>query len=389
MKVAIKVAGLFLALSLAPHAAVCQERAEDSLNGYAIHVTYRDHTLMFWPLSGASWHGGAGFTTTPGLFARPAARDSERVTYVEVGLGLQDGLWRVTVSLKFGEFYDADHKEIATYQIREGEKVEVKEAARYGLKPFDISVVRVERVPALQPTVANKTDSIAVLDVKTAPLPMPYRIVLQNTSDKAVQALEVVVSNEKGESILKWPEGTWSQWLIEPGQEYTVETPSEKEYRSLPGSGYLAEQLPLIQINTVVFADGTYEGKPDLAMWQRARAVGSKLQIDRILTLIQNALETGDDASALERFKEAVSSLGETAGPEFLEELRSQFQGSSQGQEDNMRGVVRSCLHNLKAGLKNAIAEFESGAKQAADNSFKTWLEGKKEAYESWRSRLP
>ena len=47
MKISIKVAALFLALSLAPHDAVCQERAEDELNGYAIHGTYQDLTVVF------------------------------------------------------------------------------------------------------------------------------------------------------------------------------------------------------------------------------------------------------------------------------------------------------------------------------------------------------
>jgi hypothetical protein len=228
-----------------------------------------------------------------------------------------------------------------------------------------------------------------VLSVKTAPLPMPYRVVLKNMSGKAVQALEIVASNERGAFVLKQPEGTPFQALIEARQEYTVEMPSEKEYRSLPTSEYLAEQLQLIEINTAVFADGTYEGKPDLAVWQRAQAFGSKLQIDRILSLLQSASETADDESALDQLKKGAASLGETVGPTLLEELWRQFQGLSDDQKDKMRDTVRRSLHDLKASLNHLIEAYESGATRPGDGSFKAWLAAQKEMYESWRSRLP
>jgi hypothetical protein len=69
--------------------------------------------------------------------------------------------------------------------------------------------------------------------------------------------------------------------------------------------------------------------------------------------------------------------------------LNNQFQGLSQSQEETVRGLVRRSLHDLKLGLSRAIPDFESGAGRPADGSFKAWLESKKEAYESWRSRLP
>lgn len=388
MKVPLKIAALFLALSLSPHGGVCQERAEDALNGYAIHATYRDLTIVFYPMRGRKRQGTIGFTPEA-LNIKRATKDAERVSYIRIDASLQGKLWRVEVAVQFGEFYDSELEQIAAYHIREGEKAGVKEVARYGLKPFDVSVVRVERVPAVQPEVVNRTNSIVVLSVKTAPLPMPYRVVLKNTSGKAVQALEIVASNGKGAFVLYRPEGTPFQSLIEPGQERTVEISSEREYQSLPTSEYLAEQLSLVEINTAVFADSTYEGQPDLAVWQKAKAAGDKIQIDRILLLIQSALETEDDAYALEELKKAVSSLGETVEPALLEELNNQFQGLSQSQEETVRGLMRRSLHDLKAGLNRSIADFESGAGRPADGSFKAWLESKKEAYESWRSRLP
>lgn len=388
MKMLAAIITLFLALSFCSYSAVCQTQEEDSLNGYALHVTYHDFTIFFVPMYGPKHEGGGGFTTLKSLVNKRVAKDSERVSYIDVVTILQGDLWRVTVSVKFGEYFDQGKKQIATYQIREGEKVKIKELAQYGIEPLDVSVIKIERALAVQPAVINRTSSIVVVKVKAGALPLPYRLVLKNTSDKDVDALEIVTSNGRGESSLKWPEGTWDRPLIKAGQDYKIEMPSEKEYKSLPASAYLAEQLPIIEINTVVFTDGTYEGKPNLAVWQRAAALGNKLQLDRVLLLIQNALDTVDADSALEQFKDAVSSLDEIAKPESIEEFKSQFPNLSEDQKTTVLNIMRRKLHDIKFGLNQGIADFERESRQTVSSSFKDWLEKRKEMYERWRSKL-
>jgi hypothetical protein len=368
---------------------VARAQEEDTLSEHALHVTYNDLTISFRPMDSRSKQSGLGFTIPSVMVVKQAAKDSERVTYIEVEAIRNGELWWIVVSVTFGEFYDQGKKHIATYQIRVNEKAHVKELAQYGITPFDVSVVRTQRVAPVQPTVINKTTSIQVLHVKAAALPMPYRITLKNTSDKAVQALEIVTSNGRGASALKWPEDLQDRPLIGAGQEYKVEMPSEKEYRSLPTSQYVSDQLSIIEINTVVFTDGTYEGDPTLAGLQNAGMLGSKLQLDKILSLIKTALETDNADYAFSQFKTAASELEETIEPSLLEELMRQFPTLSESRRNGMLNSARRKLHDIKTGLKNAVAEFERGAQQKASGSFKEWLESRKEMYESWRARLP
>jgi hypothetical protein len=390
MKAYLKLAALFLVLFLYPYGADSQAQEKDALNGYAIHVTYRDLTIMFQPMYGSKYQGAGGFTTSSTLVVKRAAEDSERVSYISVAAMIQGERWSVTVSLKFGEFYDKGEKRIATYQIREGEKAKVKELAQYGIEPIDVSVVKVVRTPAIQPKVINRTNSIVVVNVKTGDLPLPYRIVLKNISDKPVQALEVVTSNGKGMFALKWPEGTLDGPLIGAGQEYQLEMPSEREYRSLPTGEYAAEQFQIIEINTVVFTDSTYEGNLKLAMLQMAKNLGNRVQIERILSLIQGALgTTSDDESAFDQFKRDVSALDEFVDAALFVELMSQFPTMDEQQKDNMRRIVRRNLHDIKGGLSRSIADFERESSQMTDKSFKAWLKKIKERYEEWRSNLP
>ncbi|HKQ53696.1 MAG TPA: hypothetical protein VJT74_15075, partial [Pyrinomonadaceae bacterium] len=114
MKALLKIAALFLALSLSPHGAVCQERAEDPLNGYAIHATYRDLTVVFYPMRGRKLQGAIGFTPEALVIKRPA-KDAERVSYIRIDASLQGKLWKVEVAVQFGEFYDSELKQTAAY----------------------------------------------------------------------------------------------------------------------------------------------------------------------------------------------------------------------------------------------------------------------------------
>lgn len=389
MKLSCKIATIFLVFFFCLHNSNGQTREEDSLNGYALHVTHQDSSYLFQPMSGPKPQGGAGITTPASLVNKPAAKNSERVSYIDFTAVLKGELWTVKVSVKFGEFYDQGEKQIATYQIREGEKARVKELAQYGIEPLDVSVVRVKREPVIQPTVVNRTSSIAVLYVKTGPLPLPYKIQLKNMSDKEVQSLEIVTSNGRGNSVLKWPEKTWDYPLIGPWQEYRESMPSERVYKSLPESGYLSEQLQIIEINTVVFTDGTYEGKPYLAGSQRAAALGSKMQLDRILPLIENALDAADVNAALDQFKEDVSSLDEIVDPTSFEVLMQEFPTLNETQRNSMFNSVRGGLHKIKSYLLSRLADFERTSKQTANSSFKDWLLKEKELSERLRSKLP
>jgi hypothetical protein len=390
MSAFIKTATLLLTLCLCPHGtATGQAQAPYDLNGHALLVTYRDQVLFFLPMRGARLQSGGGFTPSPMLVVNPPAADDQRVSYIEVTAAFQGGMWRVKVSVTFGRFYDAGKKELAAYQLREGEPAQVTEINQYGLEPFDVSVVRVERAPAVRPTVVNRTSSIVVSNVAVADLPAPYRISFKNVSGKAVQTFELVASSGKGRRTLTWPEGRREHPLIEAGGEYEVEMPSEQQVKDPATSRFVSEQLHVIEVNTVVFTDGTYEGNPDLAGLQNAMMFGTSTQLDRILSLMREAQGIADAESALAQLKADVSSLSEIVDPTAFAVLKSRFPSLSVGRKEDLRGSAQRKMHDVKAGLKREILEFERARGRAESESFKSWLEKEKAAYEKWRASLP
>jgi hypothetical protein len=297
--------------------------------------------------------------------------------------------WRINVSVVKGEFYDKGEQGVATYLVREDEKVPVKEMGQFGIRPFDVSVVRVNQSPASQPSVRNRTESIAVTNVEATTVPAPYRIFLRNLSHKNVLALEVNTYDGEQMLLLKWPQGTWDHPLIGPGGSYEEEMPSAGHGQTT-SYGYVPEQSTSIEISTVVFADGTYEGKPYLAAVTKARMMGSKRQLRRVLPLLQTAWESTDgrDGNVLTTLKEAVSLLSEDADPAQLNELQSQFPTVDEGGRKNLANFVRSGLHHVKATLLKEIEAFEKAGRPTGGSSAREWI-GKTQAnYERWLSAL-
>jgi hypothetical protein len=84
-----------------------------------------------------------------------------------------------------------------------------------------------------------------------------------------VLALELNTYSGEQMLFLRWPQGTWEHPLIEPGGTHEEDLWSAGA--ASDSYGYVPEQSTSIEVNTVVFTDGTYEGKPYLAAVTKAR----------------------------------------------------------------------------------------------------------------------
>jgi hypothetical protein len=388
MNMSIWTAALFIAFSLCPFTVVCQSKASDLPNGYAIRIT-RHEVSSINPMFGPELRGGFTITVPSELVIKPPTTDSERVSLLSVSTVHEMDLWRIEVSLTFGEFHDKGQKQVAVYRVSEGETAKIRELVEYGLDPLEFSVVKVDLAAPIQPEVVNRTNSIAVLSVEANALPSEYRIILKNISDKDIYGLEITSTGGQGGFSLKWPSGQWDHPLIEAGREYKTKMPSGSRYRSLNSTDYVPEQSPIIEINSVVFTDGTYEGKPYPAAIKRAEDIGHRQQLDKVLSLIDAALVAANTDSAIGEFKAAVSSLDIVAGSTSLDQIESEFPTLNADQKRNLMNSVRGGLHVVKRCLTLDIAELERGPKQTSNSASRHWLEKEKEKYERWRSKLP
>jgi hypothetical protein len=365
-----------------------QNRENRPVSRFAIQITNHRGQSFHLLLEGKSKNQGS-FTLAPGEIVKRADKNSEQVSEVLITASSEGNAWKIKVSVVKGEFYDMGQQDVATYLVGEGEKVTVKEMEQFGVRPFDVAVVRVNDAAASQPEVRNRTDSIVVTKVEATITPTPYRISLRNLSNKRVLALELNTYRGEQMLLLKWPQGTWEHPLIEPGEAHDEDLWSAGRGQAT-SYGYVPEQSTSIEVSTVVFTDGTYEGKPYLAAVTKAQTAGSKTQLRRVLQLLQSVHEStvGFDENQLTGLKKSVSLLSEDFEPNKLKELQDEFPTLDEVASKNLGNFMRAGLHSVKATLLKEIEALEKTGQPQRSVLIKEWISKTQEKYERWISAL-
>ena len=99
--------------------------------------------------------------------------------------------------------------------------------------------------------------------------------------------------------MLIWRKGLWLGILIEPGSTYELKVSSVTGRTTTPSSK-TPSQPDKIEIATVVFLDGSYEGDPVYAALINNEIATCSVQLTRIIALLKNAEEqSGDEAMRL------------------------------------------------------------------------------------------
>jgi hypothetical protein len=386
----LRIATVLLPLLVAalPTQAI-QDRERPALSGYGIQIIYQSGQSSHFLIPAPKLKVAGSFTIPPGEIIKRADTANEQVSMVKVSAAFEKDIWRINISAVKGEFYDKGEQDVATFLVRENEKMTVKEMGQFGIKSFDISIVKVDQSAAILPKIRNRTQSIEVTNVEAITVPSPYRILLRNLSYKSVLALEVSTYNRDYVNLLKWPQGTWDRPLIEPGGTYEEELPSAGQGR-VTDNGYVPEQSAAIEISTVVFEDGTYEGKPYLAAVTKANMMGSKAQLVRVIALLQAAREPAGELNVrtMTGLKEAISVLSEDADPGQLKDLQAQFPSLDEGAKKNLANFMRSGLHSVKVTLLKEIEAFEKEGQPTSGSSVTEWVGKTKDKCEKWVSAL-
>jgi hypothetical protein len=383
----MSLAYLLIALfAITPPIIALQNRETLPPNTFAIQVTNQRGQSIHLLLSKSKNQGS--FTLAPGEIIKRADKDSDQVSEVYITASFEGNEWKLKVSIVKGQFYDKGQQDVATYFVGEGEKVTVKEMEQFGVRPFDVAVVRVNQAAAFQPEVRNRTESIVVTKVEATVVPTPYRISLRNLSNKSVFAMELNTYSGEQMLALKWPQGTWEQPLIEPGGTHEEDLWSAGRGETA-SYGYVPDQSTSIEVSTVVFTDGTYEGKPYLAAVTRAQTAGNKTQLRRVLQLLQSVQESKTDSNEnpLTGLKRSVSLLSEDVEPTQLKKVQHEFPTLDEVLSKNLSNFMRAGLHSVKATLLKEIETLEKTG-QPQGSVLSEWISKTQEKYERWLSAL-
>jgi len=292
----------------------------------------------------------------------------------------------VRIAVLYGKFHDSGSL-LATYQAHENEKIVVSALTRFGIVPFEITLVRTaSNVPAA-PKLENKTKSLDIVSVQPEGLSLPsYQLSLRNVSPKNISAIMIDVFEDRSVAGGAFLQGEEGQPLIAAGNLYTavnllLTKPEITVSGPAPPSG---SGTVLIVLSTAVFADGTYEGAVGPALMFQSFVLGRKTVFKKLLPLLdrQIADPENDRPEAIQQFKEKLTALRYEIDDNDVKELLGRFPNGPASKQ-RAEGTIHFLQRELLADLNSLIA-----TPAAQRPSFKSWLESTRQKYAAWLARL-
>ncbi|HEX7722972.1 MAG TPA: hypothetical protein VF397_12490 [Pyrinomonadaceae bacterium] len=349
----MRVAALLLFLFLSPAIVAAQDA--DSFSGFAIRFQLRDDAAIFVPIQGS--HGAVGFTVSP--LQTDDHTYSTLVSMINLSADRRGDEWELKVSVTLPS---EEKKLLASGRVKEAESITVEKFTGYDLFPSQVSIVRIDATPSTAPELVNKTTSLKAEEINPSVIPSPYQITFTNNSKKKVYGIEVIANNHSLRRSAGWLNSNCGNALIEPGGSYKAVFPStvDRDYQLISANEYQVARVqnPRMEIATVVFADGTYEGEPQYAAILNAEAIGARHQITRVLPLIENAIASRNaDALVIAALKESVTALDADVQLSDSEELRSRLNGLDERTINDAERSIGWGRNNVKVCVKRDIVD--------------------------------
>ena len=394
MRHVVFTASVILLLLLDGRAAFSQQ-PQPSSTGLILEVTfYSGRPPAYLPVPGPdSKPNGAWYALFRPVPSWQPPAGFLPVKAVNILSRLEGDAVRVSVSVFVGVKEFEKEEPVATYMVREDEKVVTDALKKFGVEPFGIMVSRVSPISTNLPQVVNKTDSIAVLNIEANGSTLPsYKLQLRNLSGKNVVAMGINVLVDGRERMSAMPQGKEGQPLIAANSTHELNV-SAAHNAQMTLHGYAPDSPPNqeILIKSVVFGDGSYEGDAKIAAPFRAFTIGRKIQIEKVVPLIKDALNELEQAGpqAIEKFKTRLASLSNNVDVRIADRLREEFPSLDEQSKTELTTSIEVALSGVKFDLLKSLQEMERANSQPPDaNAFRAWLSKTKERYEKWLSLL-
>ncbi len=292
---------------------------------------------------------------------------------------------KVTCSVYRGKFHEKEEF-VAVYLIRENETVTVKELAKFGVEPFELSVVKAAPAVSAAPSVVNETNSLqATVEMNNSALPS-YRLKVMNNSTKAVSMFSFITTSNNTFQLSGMPQGFQGEPLIKPGEIYEDVLPN-----TFQPEKNASEQIPaaapnlILTVTSVVFADGTYEGNLQNAAQFLAFTFGRTSQLKRIISLLNEAAKNNYQ---VDKFSQQLSNLDFDVDQTDFDEFLKQFPPANERGKTSLRDSTKGAANLVKKTILLELQAFEANQKNPETNTFQDWLKATKEKYQNWLARL-
>lgn len=329
-----------------------------------------------------SWYGLFG--TVPGWKLPQGALPISAVRLVPY---LRDEVVNIRISVLRGQFLDVEDS-VAAYKARENESITVTELEAFGVEPFFIKVVR-PMVFSDLPTTQNLTTSTVVVGLEPVVSTLPrYKLTLHNLAGRNISALFIRVLSEGRVRLETMPQGDYGEPVIKAGESTVLNsalgTKSDATVESVPLGHSVPMQAPQIVIASLVFDDGSYEGEAKPAARFLGFVVGRRVELRRLLPLLDNAARSGvDAAAAADMLRSDLGKLSFAADETEVSALVAAFPSL---EKSELRNSVDVAIHGVRKDLLDQLARVEKA--EANATAFSAWLARTQKLYSSWLSHL-
>jgi hypothetical protein len=285
------------------------------------------------------------------------------------------------------KFYDVEEF-VSEYNAAAGDSYVVKELEKFGIKPFEFSVVK--NVEAEPRAVAAKfhTTSLEAVSVGVDQKLSMVKLVLRNLSTKDVVALKLETRYGEQTVGTRWPLGVEGRPIVEAGGVGEVMM-AYGDRAERKGDGYAPLPPDAVVVESALFADGSYEGELQAASHSAADYAGYRIYISRVLELARQTLNSGDadKPGAGARFKQGVLALGRDADPYTVGEVYNAYPGLAEGERELLKGEIETAMSWMRQDVLAQVAPFEANG-VGGKVTFRDWLTAYEQKLDAWLARL-
>ena len=132
---------------------------------------------------------------------------------------------------------------------------------------------------------------------------------------------------------------------------------------------------PVLELQAAIFDDGSHEGDVRAVAEIAARRIGSEIQHQRTVPLVEAILADAqsEDAAKVERIRSYVAQLAETPDTEEVERVRSQFPTLSGQAVELARRWLGFGLNGEKQWLERGLKEFQQSRAGPRSQTLAQW----------------
>lgn len=300
---------------------------------------------------------------------------------------MENGLVKVRVSVFLGKKYHEKEEFVAEYRMREDEKVSVEELKKFGVAPFEIAVVRLVQTASVLPRVINKSESVTVVGLEPVSSAVPsYKLILANNSENAVSAISFRVTVDDSLRLSGIPQGAGGRPLIEPGKMLEKEIPNAtKLVKVAPGQPIPVETNQTLTIAAVIFEDDSFEGEALEAARFLSFKFGRKVQLERIVELLGQAVES---KTALSELESRAENLGVEIDDNNFNSFTAKFADLPEKEKFSLRNAINTAMQSVKRDFISDVKNLAESRENSKTSDLRNWLKISRQKYQDWLLRL-